>query len=49
MRSLVGVQLAGQVEKILSGYVDRKLAADLSAMEARLSRPATPNAQGVAE
>ncbi len=45
----LNVQLAGQVEKILSGYVDRKLAADLSAMEARLSRPATPNAQGVAE
>lgn len=43
------VQISEQVEKILSGYVDRKLAADLGAMEARLARTQAPNAQGISE
>ena len=41
------IDLADQVEKIISGYVDRNLAA----MEERLSRPQrpAPNSQGATE
>lgn len=45
----VNVQLKDQMERIISNYVDRKLNADLSAMEARLNRATTPSAPGVAE
>jgi TP901 family phage tail tape measure protein len=45
----VSVQLSAQVEKMMTGYVDRKINSDLRAMEARLSRPAAPNGQGASE
>lgn len=43
------VSVNEQINRMLTEYVDRKLNADLAAMERRINRPPPPNAYGVVE
>lgn len=45
----ISVRLADQVERLMTGYVDRKIASDLSAMEQRLRSRPVPTSQGATE